>query len=322
MCYKPTPALALSGQKAIPHHPDSNTFIGCGTCNECLSSRASSMALRCQHELGDHDDNCFIHLTYAPDNLPTLLERQREWILFMKKLRRRCKKKILSLVSHEFGDQNGRIHHHALIFGWHPHDLYPHKKSSRGNQLYRSPLLEKVWTNGNSNIGPASAGAAYYIASYALKSKSIDTIDPDSGELITLKDIMRASTRPAIGLNYLERNHRQLAYSNILLPRYYTKRMQLLVKEPEKYAKLSNEKKILYASMLESFEIYENSRDNISRPLYHRYAKMINDDQQMSLANDYRSQKIFTKHDLLFRKLFKEETMSFLRYIDSEEELC
>jgi hypothetical protein len=92
MCINPLRCSPQEFGKPI-FHSEGETEVGCGKCHECISLRANDWALRVQHELGDHDDNCCVTLTYDSENPPNLLERKREFQLFMKNLRKRFKKK-------------------------------------------------------------------------------------------------------------------------------------------------------------------------------------------------------------------------------------
>lgn len=255
MCIKPLRCtINESGRPTF--HADGEQSVGCGKCHECVTLGANDWAMRVEHELGEYDDNCCVTLTYAPENLPPLYERKRQFQLFMKKLRKKYKKKISVLVSHEFGSETARLHHHAILFGVDFYDKNYWKTTPKGTRLYRSKSLESLWTHGHSNIGDASVKAGYYIASYALKLQSKDVMTPD-GEILTLKDCMDSSRNPAIGLRYLRRNFKQMVERGDRLCRYYIKKMR------EYEFKTSNDPKLR-----KRWENYSQEEKNIRKEMY------------------------------------------------------
>lgn len=139
----------------------------CGVCRDCRLHRAREWAIRCYHEGQLHQDSCFVDLTFA-DEPPTVCKRDLQ--LFFKRLRKSLPGiKIRYFAVGEYGEKFSRPHYHVVIFGWRPHDLYPHKRSAKGTLLYRSPHLEKVWTAGHVTVSDLSAEAAGYAARYSMK---------------------------------------------------------------------------------------------------------------------------------------------------------
>lgn len=100
---------------------------------------------------------------------------KRDAQLLLKRLRKALTKinpsaRIKYYLVGEYGDKNGRPHFHAAIFGEDfSADRYAAGKSPSGEQLYRSPLLESVWTYGWSSIGDLTFQSAAYIARYVMK---------------------------------------------------------------------------------------------------------------------------------------------------------
>jgi hypothetical protein len=134
---------------------------------------AADWALRCEKEAKSWPSNCFITLTYSDDELPVggttrSTVSKREFQLFMKRLRKEYGDGIRFFASGEYGDENDRAHYHALLFN---HD-FPDKlpwRLSRGNQLYRSASLERLWPFGFSTIGAVNFQTANYVARYVVK---------------------------------------------------------------------------------------------------------------------------------------------------------
>jgi hypothetical protein len=319
MCVRPLRATIPEFGKPI-FHIEGETEIPCGKCHECITLRACDWGLRTQHELGDHDENCCLTLTYNDESLPDYSDRKVPFQKFMKRLRKSRKKKISYLASHELGSNNGRIHHHVLLFGTSFDDMRMHKKTPKGTQLYTSKSLAKLWsTDGNEigwcNIGEASAKAGHYIAAYALKGSTYTHID-DHGEINYLSDSMDCSKKPAIGLNYLRRNHRNIVNKGERLPRYYIKKMkeyQELTHEDIRkiYNKKGFEEIRLMREMYDSYCIYDQDRDYDQRTSeeiltkYRLYRKKITQDGELR-------KKFFTKSENVHYNYLKEEYTSYL----------
>lgn len=218
-------------------NPNGDLLLPCGKCHECLTKRATEWAMRCKHELSLHNQNSFITLTYDSTNLVSQLVVKENFQKFMKRLRKHTKSNLRYIVSHEYGSKTLRPHHHAIIFGY---DFKNQTKISNnnGNPLFTSPELDNLWPNGFHSIGEANVKTAYYIASYALKGKKHDLTIESTGERISVNDSMDCSRRPAIGLNYLKANYKQIFLNNDLIPRYYIKKLETI--DPEFYEQMQN----------------------------------------------------------------------------------
>lgn len=188
-------------------------------------------AVRCVHESKMHKENCFLTLTYSPENLPeggTLVPRH--FTLFLKRLRKQIHpRKISYFHCGEYGDNLGRPHYHALIFGYDFPDKKRAQLSKSGFPTYTSELLEKLWTHGLCNIGDLNFETAAYTARYALKKITGDAADAHyqgkHPEYCTM------STKPAIGKRWLDQNIDQVYRRDRIVvngveqlpPRYYDK---------------------------------------------------------------------------------------------------
>lgn len=148
--------------------------VPCGQCLGCRLDWAADWALRCEKEAKCWPSNSFITLTYSDEEIPLGASTRstvskREFQLFMKRLRKEYDDhQIRFFASGEYGDTNDRAHYHALLFN---HD-FPDKlpwRNNRGNQLYRSPTLERLWPYGFSTIGAVNYQTANYVARYVVK---------------------------------------------------------------------------------------------------------------------------------------------------------
>lgn len=179
-----------------PHGNPKLCNVPCGRCVGCRLERSKQWAIRIMHEAQMHKANSFITLTYENTDADThaLIARAPTSLIkqdvqrFMKRLRKNNEKhyrvdsvgseqppsplgdgRIKFYAIGEYGPATARPHYHAAIFGEDFHDdRYPWKKSKAGNQLWRSPRLEKIWTQGNCDIGELTLESAAYMARYIM----------------------------------------------------------------------------------------------------------------------------------------------------------
>lgn len=151
------------------YHPWSKdeVVLPCGQCVGCRAAHAREWAMRCMHEASLHDSNCFVTLTYDDGHLPPggSLDRQ-AFPLFMKRLRKQISpQRVRYYHVGEYGTQSERPHYHTLLFGFD----FPGKLQAgtrNGIPVFRSVLLEALWTDGLSEIGDVSAKSAAYLTGY------------------------------------------------------------------------------------------------------------------------------------------------------------
>lgn len=125
--------------------------------------------MRCMHEASLYRDNCFVTLTYSPENLPaggTLVLPHFQ--MFMKRLRKRFGPGIRYYACGEYGEVLQRPHYHALLFN---HDFADKRfyGGRNGNSLFTSASLSELWPFGFSVIGDVSFESAGYVARYCMK---------------------------------------------------------------------------------------------------------------------------------------------------------
>ena len=147
--------------------------VPCGQCLGCRLDWAADWALRCEKEAKLWAANSFVTLTYSDEELPIgstsrSTVSKREFQLFMKRLRFELGEGIRFFASGEYGEKNDRAHYHALLFNCSFPDRMPWRLS-RGNQLYRSATLERLWPFGFSTIGEVNYQTANYVARYVVK---------------------------------------------------------------------------------------------------------------------------------------------------------
>lgn len=173
------------------------TEFDCGACPECLRKRASQWVLRAVYEarvsfgfmatftydnfLRDKKGKILRSSSGVPLETPVnpyLRVNKRDVQLFIKRLRKHFPdNKIKYIACAEYGSRTHRAHYHMLIFGLPLNDVRPYKKSKRGNQIYWSDTLYKLWNHGIVTVDSLNirAAAAMYCTKYCAKSRSLDT---------------------------------------------------------------------------------------------------------------------------------------------------
>lgn len=206
--------------------------LPCGKCIGCRLERARQWAVRLMHEAKEHELSAFVTLTYSPEKLPA--DRSvsvREFQLFMKRLRKAAghweeadgEKKwvphpIRFFACGEYGESLSRPHYHAILFGVDFPDKELLRKTPRGDSLYRSATLERLWGNGHCSIGAVSFESARYVAAYCVKKiggamaeSHYRKVDPETGELYQLTpEFVLMSRRPGIGHSWFAKYGRDV----------------------------------------------------------------------------------------------------------------
>lgn len=250
-----------TGKRRIVFNPnegfaDLPIEVPCGQCIGCKLERSRQWAIRCMHEASMHDENIFITLTYAPEHLPASGSINRKHFqTFMKKYRqylwRKRKKgtqgtKIRYYHCGEYGENFGRPHYHALIFG---HD-FPDKIHVSGDEehkLFKSKELDKIWGLGSTLIGAVTFDSAAYVARYVMKKISgpnarehYEHINKQTGEITDLEpEYTTMSRRPGIGREWYEKYKKEVYPDDFVIvngrkmkpPKYYQQFFEIDEKE-------------------------------------------------------------------------------------------
>lgn len=201
--------------------------VPCRKCEGCRYDYTREWAVRIMHEAQCNFDgvglNCsFITLTYNDDFIPSYgsldyfgdwSNHGGNWTDFLKRFRLAISPlKIRFFMIGEYGDINLRPHYHAIIFGYDFPDKYPFCDRN-GNVIYRSPLLESLWTVprgkplagvslGYSSVGEVSFASAAYVAGYSQKKligqeyDGFDEIITEDGEVLFRPSPSKRYVRP------------------------------------------------------------------------------------------------------------------------------
>lgn len=194
--------------------------VPCGQCLGCRMEKSRQWAMRCMHEASLHDENSFITLTYAPENLPKNNTLKKEHFQkFMKRLRKQNTNKIRYYHCGEYGETNLRPHYHAILFN----KDFPDKTILNNKKdLFISDELQKAWPDGFSTIGSVTFDSAAYVSRYILKKqtgKGAQRINPKTGlrpyERIDIDGVLQKqqvlpeyttmSRRPGIARDWIEK---------------------------------------------------------------------------------------------------------------------
>lgn len=215
--------------------------LPCGQCIGCRLERSRQWAMRCMHEAQLHEKNCFITLTYDNTHLPSDGSlHYKDFQLFIKRLRKKFgNTRIRYYMAGEYGENFGRPHFHACIFGYDFHDKKLWKRSPSGSMLYRSADLELLWPFGYSSIGDVNFESAAYVARYIMKKVTghnakdhYQEIDQDTGEITTRKpEFNKMSLKPGIGYEWYKK------YKTDVYPHDYVIIKGKKVKPPKFYDK-------------------------------------------------------------------------------------
>jgi len=122
--------------------------------------------------------SAFITLTYNEDSVPTDYGLNvRDLQLFHKKLRHRFGP-FRYYAAGEYGPVNLRPHYHAILFGIDfKADRIPIGDNPRGDRRYLSPLLERTWGMGRTELGSVTPASAAYVAKYCVTRRTGEQAD-------------------------------------------------------------------------------------------------------------------------------------------------
>lgn len=242
-CYHPWTRYRLADGSTSPVERGdvvATLKLPCGYCIGCRIQRSSDWAIRCVHEASLYKLNDYITLTYDDAHLPEHGQLHYEhFAQFMKRVRQSIGPNIRFFMCGEYGETTQRPHFHAIIFN---HQFKERKKWStnhKGQPVYRSAELEKLWTFGQSLTGNVSKQSCGYVARYIMKKVVGDQAhehykrtDPDTGEIYYLNpEFCQMSRKPGIGYEWFRQYGYQVFDRDYVIsngskakpPRYYEK---------------------------------------------------------------------------------------------------
>lgn len=200
--------------------------LPCGQCIECRLEYARQWAIRCVHEAQMHPQNIFLTLTYDDDHIGNNRLDYADFQKFMKRLRKTSNNQIGVFVTGEYGEKSKRMHWHAILFNYAPTDAEYKYSTERGDKVFRSKNIDKLWGKGATEFGSVTLQSAGYCARYAAKK----LVHGEDVELY--KPISKKSSKHAIGKAWLQKYYMDVfRHGHIVLPdgktcsipRYYEK---------------------------------------------------------------------------------------------------
>ncbi|AXL14473.1 replication initiator protein [Microviridae sp.] len=258
-CYSPLQAFRTAKGEVVFEQPRGCFSIPltlpCGQCVGCRLERSRQWAIRCVHEASLHKNNCFITLTFSNEHLPNPPTLDvRDFQLFMKRLRKEFGPGVRFYHCGEYGEKFGRPHYHAILFNLDFPDKYLFNVVN-GQNLYRSPTLERLWPFGHSSIGSVTFESAAYVARYVMKkitgdaAKQYYSYCPKTGEVFERKpEYTTMSRRPGIAKGWFDKFLTDVFPSDEVVlrgksmkpPKYYDNQYEIVY--PDEYVKMKQER--------------------------------------------------------------------------------
>lgn len=172
--------------------------FGCGQCLPCRITRRRQWMWRQYLESLDHDENCFITLTYAPEKMPSGANLvPADLRLWLKRFRERvAPTRIRYFAVGEYGEQNLRPHYHVSLFGMSGRTDVVSPSVVRHFGI--SKLVHETWGLGNILCAEFNEKTAQYTAGYVVKKMTAAGDPRLSGRH---PEFARMSNRPGIGAN-------------------------------------------------------------------------------------------------------------------------
>lgn len=278
-CFSPVKGYQGAGGKLVLSRAKSiagqSMTVPCGGCIGCRQAKAAEWADRIMNEARMHNANTFITLTYDQKNLPKNESLDhKDWQDFAKRLRDQ-EGRFRYFMCGEYGDDFGRPHYHAILFGlkFDDEEIAGIRTDARGKKYHysRSDKLEKIWGNGFTEVGDVTQESAGYVARYTFKKQrgknaesTYNVVDEQTGEIVDrLKPpYAQGSLKPGIGATYVEKYFDQIFDNDFLvndnykirpIPRYYYKLLER--QNPERYQEI----KALHQEALKTDKYKENN---------------------------------------------------------------
>jgi hypothetical protein len=214
--------------------------VPCGQCIGCRLERSRQWAVRCMHEASEHQDSCFVTLTYSDENMPhggSLTHRHFQ--KFMKRLRKKTPGRMRFFMCGEYGPLLDRPHYHALLFGRSFYDQVKTGISESGEDVFMSPELASIWKLGICTVQAVTFKSAAYVSRYACKKvtgeqaeEHYKRVDATGQEYQVEPEYARMSNRPGIGARWYER------FGNEVFPQDFVVMEGRKVRPPSYYFKL------------------------------------------------------------------------------------
>lgn len=181
-----------------PFIKDGGAF-GCGQCTACRINKRRTWQHRLILESYQHEQNAFITLTFNEDSYPTnnSVDR-RTGQLFLKRLRKAYAGRIRYFLVGEYGDETGRPHYHAALFGYPSCENIQSRYDRRGDLACCAHChrLNQAWGYGRIQSAQLEPDSMGYLCGYVVKKMTKDDDERLEGRL---PEFATMSLRPGIG---------------------------------------------------------------------------------------------------------------------------
>lgn len=169
--------------------------FGCGQCLPCRIRRRKHWTHRLILESFRHENSSFLTLTYDAGHLPEGSALQKSHVQkFIKRLRKAWGKPLRYYAVGEYGEEKGRPHYHAIIFG------LPGCLEARMSSVERAvcgcvtcTLVRNCWGMGRTDCAFFTSESAQYVAGYVSSKTKVPA----------RKEFAVMSLRPGLGANSL-----------------------------------------------------------------------------------------------------------------------
>lgn len=208
-------------------------LVGCGHCRACRIARAREWATRIMHEVPYHQFSSFCTLTYDDDHLPEdEAVDKRAFQLFVKRLRRGLgDRRIKYYACGEYGEEKGRAHYHACVFGLEARRAYDVRRRVWIESGQDVEVLKDAWPLGEVHSGQVSYDSARYVADYIGKD---DRAEAYGGRAPPFQLVSQGLGR-SFADEHADRLRRDLGCTihgaQVGLPKYYRKRLEITAEE-------------------------------------------------------------------------------------------
>lgn len=199
------------------------------------------------------DSSVFLTLTFDDEHLPNPpYVNKRDLQLFFKRLRKIIfPRKIRYYACAEYGEERGRPHYHAIVYGLNFSD---------------KQVVDDAWKQGFISLDKVELGSIAYVAGYVSKKFVHSKEFQVTGE-VKDKEFALMSRRPALGSGFIEKLL-PIAFSqnpydvisiitigkqNFPLDRTIREKMRSLLMSDEMREKVSGFRKQIYAEQLAEF---------------------------------------------------------------------
>lgn len=261
-CLNPTKAHRASDGNIsfVGKNSYGELWLPCSQCINCRKTYSESWGVRMMHEASEHPENCFLTLTYSDDHLPPngSLDYSHTQT-FIKNLRAALSysnfdRKIKYYLAGEYGDQLGRPHYHAILFGfdfsapvyYKGRDNSVLEEYTKDGNVYREfSFLDDLWQKGKCNVGEVNYETCRYTASYVSKKVSGRSSAAHYGSKLP----ERAFMSNGIGRTWLERFYADVypddfcihSGKRLKVPKYYDRWLETHNSSLFQQVKLSRE---------------------------------------------------------------------------------